>query len=138
VVVTPVAYNCSTFAYGYSSFGGYAFSGFSFAYSTRRYGFAFGWTSAPCYSVYTPVYDPFYRAVWVPGCWETVYETVWIPGRYEEVIRTPVTELITDPLGNTYEAVIEPGSVDYEWIPGRTEVEPRSVWRPGRFDYVAL
>jgi hypothetical protein len=59
---SPVAYNCSTFAYGYSSFGGYAFSGFSFAYATRRYGFAFGWTAAPCYTVYTPVYYPFYRA----------------------------------------------------------------------------
>jgi hypothetical protein len=137
VIVDPYAYNCSSFAFGYSSFGGSAFSSFNVAYSSSHWGIGFGWTSAPCYSVWTPAYDPYVRAVWVDGYYELVGERVWVPGRYEEQITTPVTEVVVDPLGNSYEAVIQAGAVDYVWHDGYWTVEERRIWHPGHFEYVS-
>jgi hypothetical protein len=138
VWVDPYAYNSSSFAFGYSSFGGSALSSFSFAYSSSNWGVGFGWASAPAYTIYTPVYDPYFRSVWVPGYYQIVDERAWVPGRYEEVVSTPVVETIVDPLGNTYDTVTSPGSVDYLWREGYWTVESRRLWVPGHFEYVAV
>ena len=116
----------------------FSVSSFSFAVSTSHFGAAFGYAPAPAYAVYTPVYDPYFQPAWVPGTYEVVNERVWIPGRYEQVVRTPVIETVVDPLGNTYDAVVQPGSVDTVWVPGRYVDEPRRIWHPGHFEYVAV
>jgi hypothetical protein len=137
VLVDPYAYNSSSFAFGYSSFGGCALSSFGFAYSSSSWGIGFGWNSAPAYSIYTPVYDPYFRSVWMPGYYQIASERAWVPGRYEEVVSTPVVETVLDPLGNTYDAVTQPGSVDYVWREGYWTIEDRRIWVPGHFEYVS-
>jgi hypothetical protein len=136
-VVDPWAYNSSSFAFGYSSFGGSALSSFSFAYSTNHWNAGFGWTAAPCYTIYTPAYDPYFRSVYVPGYYEIVDEKVWVEGSYDEVVSTPVVETVVDPLGNTYDAVTEPGAVDYEWRDGHWTVERRRIYHEGHWENVA-
>jgi hypothetical protein len=136
-VVDPWAYNSSSFAFGFSSFGGSALSSFSFAYASSNWSIGIGWSEAPAYTVYTPVYDPFVRAVWIDGYYDVVSEQVWVPGGHEEVVNTPVVETVVDPLGNTYDAVIQPGSVDYVWHDGYWTIERRRIWNPGHFEYVS-
>jgi hypothetical protein len=136
--VEPVSYSTSSFAFGFSSFGGGSFSSFSFAASSARYTAAYGWCPRPVYSVYVPVVETYYRSVWVPGYYTTVEERVWIPGRYVEQVRTPVVETMYDPLGNAYEVVVAPGSVDWVWQPGAYAYESRRVWTSGRWETVAV
>lgn len=137
VVVDPWAYNSSSFAFGYSSFGGCALSSFSFAYSTSHWGLGFGWTAAPCYTIYSPAYDPYFRSVYVPGYYEIVDERAWVDGSYDEVVSTPVVDTVVDPLGNTYDAVTQPGSVDYQWHDGHWTTERRRIYHEGHWENVA-
>jgi hypothetical protein len=138
VVYDPWAYNSSSFAFGYSSFGGSALSSFNFAYSTSNWSLGFGWAPAPSYVVYTPVYDPYFRSVWVPGYYEIVDERVWVDGNYDEVVSTPVVETVVDPLGNSYDSVTQPGAVDYQWKEGHWEIERRRIYREGHWENVAV
>lgn len=137
VVVDPWAYNSSSFAFGYSSFGGCALSSFSFAYSTSHWGVGFGYTAAPCYTIYAPAYDPYFRSVYVPGYYEIVDEQVWVDGSYDEVVSTPVVDTVVDPLGNTYDAVTQPGAVDYQWREGHWTTERRRIYHEGHWENVA-
>ncbi len=137
VYVEPVTYATTSFAFGFSSFGGGSFTSFSFAHSSARYGAAYGWCPRPAY-IYTPVVETYYRSVWIPGYYTTVEERVWIPGRYVERVRTPVVETMYDPFGNSYEIVVEAGSVDYVWESGHYAYESRRAWTAGRWDSVAV
>jgi hypothetical protein len=138
VVVEPVTYSTTSFAFGFSSFGGGSFTSFNLGYSSRRFAAAYGWCPTPVYTIYTPVVEPYYRSVWQPGYYAAYDERVWIAGRYVERVQTPVVAAVFDPLGNSYDVVVEAGSVDLVWEPGRYVVESRRVWHPGRFETVAV
>jgi hypothetical protein len=138
VVVEPATYSTSSFAFGFSSFGGGSVTSFGFAYSSRRYTAAYGWCPTPVYTIYTPVVVPHYRSVWIPGRYVEVVERVWVPGRYVDRIRPPVVEAVYDPLGNEYEVVVVAGAVECVYEPGAYVYETRRIWRSGYYETVAV
>ncbi len=73
---------------------------------------------------------------WVAGRVELVQEKVWVPGCSRQVWIAPVYRTDHDACGHPVQVLVTPGRYQTVTQPGRFEVRPRRVQRPGHWVYV--
>lgn len=100
--------------------------GFSFGKHSRHGSFGVFWSPDPA-----PICPP--RAVWVPGCYESVGEQVWVPGSCERVWSPPIFETRYDCYGRPYQICRAPGHWQTVERPGHYETRTVRVWRPAHW-----